>query len=274
MVNVQEGRFINKTDIDKFRKVVCICYITKRELFKNEDAIGKYVHINSIPFMVVGVFKDKSDYDNKRIYVPLSTGQKLLKHTMNISNIGFTTTGLSVPESKKLEEEIRIQFAHRHKFDPKDTRAIWIRNHLEMYERTLSLFLGIKLFVLIIGIFTIIAGIVGVSNIMIIVVKERTKEIGIRKALGATPNSIVGQIIRESIFITGFSGYVGLVLGIGLLELVNANLPDTPFFVNPTADIRVAVGATILLIICGTIAGFVPARRAARIKPIEALRDE
>jgi putative ABC transport system permease protein len=273
-VNVQQGRFINQMDIDQCRKVAVICYITKEQLFKNEEAIGKYIKINNIPFQVVGIFKDASDYDNRRLYLPLPTGQKLLKHNRKVSNMGITTKGLTAAEAKLFEDRIRNRFAARMQFDPTDTRAFGIRNNLEEYQRTMSLFTGIKVFVLIIGIFTIIAGIVGVSNIMIIVVKERTKEIGIRKALGATPGSIVGQIIRESIFITGFSGYIGLVLGVGLLELVNANMPEMPFFRNPTANINIAIGATVLLIICGTVAGWVPARRAARIKPVEALRDE
>ena len=138
----------------------------------------------------------------------------------------------------------------------------------------MDLFAGIRLFVWIVGIGTIIAGIVGVSNIMIIVVKERTKEIGIRKAIGATPYSIVSTIIAESILITAFAGYIGLMLGIGLLELISSVLPPIDFFVDPEADLRVAISATILLVVSGTLAGLFPAVKAASIKPIEALRDE
>ncbi len=138
----------------------------------------------------------------------------------------------------------------------------------------MRLFANIRLFIWVIGIGTIIAGIVGVSNIMMIVVKERTKEIGIRKAIGASPNSIIGLILLESILITAFAGYVGLVLGVGLLELISTNLPTTNYFDNPEVNINIALGATLILIISGAIAGLVPARKAAAVKPIVALRDE
>jgi putative ABC transport system permease protein len=140
--------------------------------------------------------------------------------------------------------------------------------------RVQTLFLGIRVFIWIIGIGTIIAGIVGVSNIMMIVVKERTKEIGVRKAMGATPGSIIGLILLESIVITSLAGYIGLVLGVGLLELVSANIPASDFFANPEANIQLALTAVALLVFAGTLAGFIPARKAASIQPIEALRDE
>jgi putative ABC transport system permease protein len=145
---------------------------------------------------------------------------------------------------------------------------------VEQYEKVMKLFQGIRIFIWIIGIGTIIAGIVGVSNIMMIVVKDRTKEIGIRKALGATPWSIISLVMQESILITGFAGYIGLLLGIGLLELVSKYMPPSDFFRNPEADFMIAISATILLIMAGAIAGFVPARKAAAVKPVEALRDE
>ncbi|PLX11006.1 MAG: hypothetical protein C0597_15755, partial [Marinilabiliales bacterium] len=154
-----------------------------------------------------------------------------------------------------------------------DQRALYINNNVEEYQKMQNLFAGIRIFVWIIGIGTIIAGIVGVSNIMLIVVKERTKEIGIRKAIGATPGSIIGLVLLESILITAFAGYVGLVLGVGLLELLSPHI-QSEFFTNPEADFRIAISATILLILSGALAGFVPARKAASIKPIEALRDE
>jgi len=156
----------------------------------------------------------------------------------------------------------------------KDTRAVYDWNKFKEFKQTMMIFTGIKIFVWIIGLGTIIAGIVGVGNIMIIVVKERTKEIGIRKALGATPRSIIGLIMLESILITSVAGYIGLVLGIGLLGLINSMLPPLDFFKNPEADLSTAIMATIVLVIAGTFAGFVPSRRAAAIKPIVALRDE
>ena len=180
----------------------------------------------------------------------------------------------TIDEVDAMVEEIRKQFSSIHKFDIEDQRAISVWNKGQEFKRTMDLFAGIRLFVWIVGIGTIIAGIVGVSNIMIIVVKERTKEIGIRKAIGATPFSIVSTILAESILITSFAGYFGLMLGIGLLELISSVLPPIDFFVNPEADLRVAISATILLIASGTFAGFFPAVKAAGIKPIEALRDE
>ena len=164
--------------------------------------------------------------------------------------------------------------SRRHTFNPEDERAINIWNKSEDVRRFTALFAGIRLFIWIIGIGTIIAGIVGVSNIMMISVNERTKEIGIRKAMGATPVSVIGMIIQEALTITAFSGYIGMVLGIGLLELVSKNMPPTDFFKNPEANLIIAMGATVLLVIAGTIAGLIPALKAARIKPIEALRDE
>ena len=165
--------------------------------------------------------------------------------------------------------------AKRFNINPEDKRAIFINSNVENYARFLGLFAGIRMYVWFIGIMTIIAGIVGVSNIMIVVVKERTKEIGIRKALGATPGSIVGLILLESMVITGFAGYVGLTAGVGTLSLLSPafSSPDS-FFQHPQADFRVAVGATIMLIIAGTLAGIIPARRASKVKPVVALKDE
>ena len=176
-------------------------------------------------------------------------------------------------ESEQIAEQLRTSFAKRHSFSVDDRRAIYINNNLEEFKKFQSLFTGIRIFVWIIGIGTIISGIVGVSNIMIIVVKERTTEIGVRKALGATPNSIVGLILMESVFITAIAGYFGLVAGVGLLELLSPHV-KSDFFLNPEANLSIAIGATILLIVSGTLAGLIPARKAASIRPIEALREE
>lgn len=173
-----------------------------------------------------------------------------------------------------MEEKLRDQFAKRHHFDPEDDRAMYINNNIENAKEINSVFIGISGFIWLIGIGTIIAGIVGVSNIMLIVVKERTKEIGVRKAIGATPWSVISLVLMESIAITTIAGYFGLVLGVGILELISANIDASDFFRNPEADFSIAISATILLIISGAIAGLIPARKAARIKPIVALRDE
>jgi putative ABC transport system permease protein len=210
------------------------------------------------------------------VYLPISTGQRIYsKNDNRINNLAFTTGDLKAEETKIIEESLRQEFSKRHKFNIEDKRAIWIRNNVEQFEQFLKLFNGISLFVWIIGIFTLIAGVVGVSNIMIITVKERTKEIGVRKAIGATPGSIVGLVLLEALIIMGIAGYIGLVSGIGLLEFLSPKFADSgTFFKNPGVDIGIAMYATTLLIICGLIAGFFPARRASKIKPVTALRDE
>jgi putative ABC transport system permease protein len=272
-VKVLEGRFLNDFDINSSRKTVAISTDVRKALFKEQAFLGEYIIINKIPFKVIGLFEDSSERDNRRVYIPVSTAQKIFTGGTEIQNLAFTTGDANVKESMEIENEIRNSFAVRHKFDKEDQRALFINNNVEQFTQFQNLFKGIRMFVWIIGIGTIIAGIVGVSNIMLIVVKERTKEIGIRKAIGATPGSIIGLILMESILITGFAGYIGLVLGVGLLELISPYI-QSDFFTNPEADFRIAVSATILLILSGALAGFVPARKASSIKPIEALRDE
>lgn len=272
-VDIDEGRFISDLDVKKNRKSVSISYLVRDALFKDENPIGKYMKINNIPFKVVGVFHDKNERDNNRVYIPISTGQKVFTGSNEINNLAITIPPDMMEQSVAIEEQLRNSFAQRHTFDVNDKRAVYINNNLEEFKKFQGLFSGIKIFVWIIGIGTIISGIVGVSNIMIIVVKERTTEIGVRKALGATPKSIVGLVLLESVFITAVAGYFGLVLGVGLLELLSPHM-QSDFFMNPEADIRIAAGATVLLIVSGTLAGLIPARRAANIKPIEALREE
>jgi putative ABC transport system permease protein len=275
LATIEEGRFINNFDISEKNKVVTISTIVRDELFKNKKALGQFIKVSGIPFKVIGVFKTVSDRDNRRVYLPVSTAQMVFNGSNRIYAVAFTTGNMTAAESKKTENALRASFASHHKFSVDDKRAIWIRNNLENYTKFTGLFAGIRIFIWGIGILTIIAGIVAVSNIMIIVVKERTKEIGIRKAIGATPGSIIGLVILESILITGFAGYFGLVAGIGLLEILSPVFasPDS-YFLNPSVDFKVAVYATLVLIIAGTFAGLIPARRAARIRPIETLRDE
>ncbi len=273
---ITEGRFINRLDIQKREKVAVIGDLVKKDLFKNgEEPIGKYIKIGNIPFKVVGVFEDKGGEGEMRIiYLPITTAQRVFNGGNNIDQLMFTIGDASLEDSKKIQEQVLLDMAKYHHFDPNDKRAIRVNNDLEDYIRVQNLFTGIRVFIWIVGIGTIIAGIVGVSNIMMIVVKERTKEIGVRKALGATPRSIIGLIMLESVVITSLAGYVGLVLGVGLLELIKANVPPSDFFMNPEANIYVALTAMALLVFAGALAGFIPARKAAMIKPVEALRDE
>jgi putative ABC transport system permease protein len=274
-LSFEEGRFINQLDMKSFRKVVAISYKTKEALFKNgEEALGTYIRLGDIPFKIIGVFRDMNERDNERVYIPINTAQRTFGQGNKIHNMAFTVENMDLPQSKELENKLRKEFASRHHFDVKDDRAMYINNNIENAKEIRNVFTGISMFIWIIGIGTIIAGIVGVSNIMLIVVKERTKEIGIRKAIGATPWSVINLVLLEAVTITTLAGYIGLVAGVGLLELISANIPASDFFRNPEADFSIAISATILLIISGAIAGLIPARKAARIKPIVALRDE
>ncbi|MFC1494004.1 ABC transporter permease [Thermodesulfobacteriota bacterium] len=276
LLKILEGRFINNIDIQKNRKIAVISTEVKEELFKNNNAIGEYIYVNGFFVKVVGVFEDNdNDTSDQSVYLPITTAQLIYGGKKDISVLTFTIpASSSVEKAVEIEENVRNQISRIHKFDPEDDRAIGISNSIEQLGRIMPIFNSIRLFHWIIGIMTIIAGIVGVSNIMTIAVKERTREIGIRKALGARPVSIIGMIMQEAVLITSASGFIGLLTGIGFLELIRENLPKNEYFYNPEADITVAISATVLLIVAGILAGFFPARRAAKIKPIVALRDE
>ncbi|MFP4470912.1 MAG: ABC transporter permease [Bacteroidales bacterium] len=274
-VKMTEGRFINDFDIKKYQKVTAISANVKRILFKDEPALGKYINVKGIPFKVVGIWEDDNGRqdEQRKIYLPLTTAQRIFMNRERVQTLAVTVGSHNVDDSKRMEDEIRKKLAQRHNFDEEDERAMFIWNGVEEFKQFMDLFAAIRLFIWIIGIGTIIAGIVGVSNIMMIAVKERTKEIGIRKSMGATPRSIIMLIMQESIFITALAGYIGLVLGVGLLELISPHI-QTEFFRQPEANLNIAISATVLLIVAGMIAGYVPAKRAASIKPVEALRDE
>jgi putative ABC transport system permease protein len=271
---VDQGRMLNQIDLLRNRKVVIIGLPVKEALFKNgENPLGEYIKVNGVPFKVVGIFTDRSDRDQQRLYLPISTAQMIFNGGNKIHNLTLTTN-ISVKESEVLEQTLRTKLAKLHRFNSEDKSALYIGNTIKEFKQFQNMFMGIKLFVTVIGLFTIIAGVVGVSNIMIIVVNERTKEIGIRKAIGATPWSVIFLIIFESVIITAFAGYIGLVGGIGLLELVNKLMPASDFFRNPEVDFTIAVSATIVLVLSGMLAGLFPAIKAARIRPVIALRDE
>ncbi|HXA01173.1 MAG TPA: ABC transporter permease [Cytophagaceae bacterium] len=276
-----KGRYINEVDIKEKRKVAVIGIRPVELLFSEEDPIGKYIKIKGVYFLVVGTFTVENTGgdgrgDAEKIFIPLST----LQQTFNQSNIidVFAITPEDNVDPEELERRIKMKLASRHNMSPDDYKALGGWNSGKEVKKFIALFNGISIFIWVVGIGTIIAGIVGVSNIMLIIVKERTREIGIRKALGATPGSIVSLIIQESIVITSFAGYIGLVSGVSLMEGVKSFMAssksDSPFFSNPDVDIKICVIALAILVVAGALAGLFPARKAASINPIEALKAE
>lgn len=286
-IDLVEGRFINQVDLNQSRKSVVLGKDIYDALFKDKEAIGEYIRVNNIPFKVVGICKEGGGTRHRNAYIPVTTGQKVFNGSNRLHNFALTINAETLEESQAIEKRVRETLARKHKFDPKDESALGSYNKLEDVIQTMKIFQAIDIFIWIIGIGTLIAGVVGVSNIMLIVVKERTKEIGIRKAIGASPASVIGLILLESVLITTIAGYIGLVLGTGLMEGINYFVEQQyavsaatnggngeTLFRNPTVDINVALMATGLLIFAGAVAGYIPAKRAARIKPIVALRDE
>lgn len=286
-LEILEGRFLNDIDIQYKRKVVVIGKDINEALFKGTDAVGEYLNIGGVLYRVVGVYGEADPREGaQQGLIPISTAQLIFNIGDRIHNLALTTTDVTKKESVQIEGKIRALLAANHKVDVDDTRAIGIYNSLEDYIETMSIFKAINAFIWLIGIGTLIAGIVGVSNIMLIVVKERTKEIGIRKAIGASPSSIIGLILLESVFITLLAGYIGMLFGISLMELINFGMESQAsaaastdrgqftMFLNPTVDLRVAISALLLLVSAGALAGYIPAKRAASIKPIEALHNE
>lgn len=273
-ITIITGRFIHPNDLQENKKICCIGKHVAEALFKENNPIGKYLDAEGMKFCVVGVFNDAGRGDLDRIYIPLSTAQKAYQAKNEIEVIWITTGNAGLVRSEKMVDEIRHLLAKRHRFDPADLNALGIWNKNAEYKRIMNMIDNIRLFVWIIGLGTLIAGIVGVSNIMLIVVKERTREIGIRKSIGATPWNIVKQILMESVFITSVSGYAGLCCGIWLLHAFRSFDLNSDFFQNPDVDLGVAFSAMFTLILAGGIAGLVPAIRAASVQPVTALRAE
>jgi putative ABC transport system permease protein len=277
---MSQGRFLNQQDVDEKAKVAIISNKINREIFQElETPVGEYLDISGIPFKIVGVYGDVGgEREEDRIYIPVSTAQQVFNGADNLNNLSYTLPpaadfDAAVAQSIKFKNSLKTYLQQAHTVAPDDTSAIQINNPMEEAKRFYSLIGGIKFFFWFVGVCTIIAGIVGVSNIMLIVVKERTREIGIRKALGAKPWSIVGMILHEAIFITAIAGFTGLILSMGLLEIVGPNV-EVDYIVNPSVNFNVALTTVFVLIFAGAVAGFFPAWRAAKIHVIEALRDE
>ncbi|PCJ97909.1 MAG: ABC transporter ATP-binding protein [Flavobacteriaceae bacterium] len=272
---IMKGRYLNRKDILNKTKHAVIGRLVERDLFGIEESIGEYIDISGSVFKVIGVFQDDAgDDEERRLYIPYTTRQLIEKNTDKINQIvlGFKPeigyTGAMAFE-RSLDKFIR----DKKYISPDDRNGIYIRNVADQLKQNQQFAGVLQMIVGFVAFGTIIAGIIGIGNIMVFVVKERTKELGIRKALGATPRSVIGTILLESVFITTVSGIFGMLLGIALLSSLGDTLKDF-FITNPYINMGTAIFATVILIFFGGLAGYIPARRAAKIKPIVALRDE
>jgi putative ABC transport system permease protein len=278
---ITSGRYINDRDILERRKVAVVGRDVLPILFGSQNPIGTYLSINNIKYKVVGVFRDDgSERENKVIYIPISTAQVAYGGGNKIHQMILTVGNASAFESMRIQDEIHALMAERHRFSKEDKKAVEMFNLLQEYQSTMAIFTAIKVFLGLVGMMTLVAGIIGVSNIMLIIVKERTREVGVRKAIGATPGSIVGLFLMEAMAITLLSGYLGMLMGMIFLQsgaltwlMLEFGFPEE-FFGQPSIGAGTAIGATIILAFFGSLAGYFPARRASKIQPIEALRDE
>lgn len=274
-----DGRFINKPDLESRRKSIVLYNKVAKELFGKEDPIGKNVTIGGLLFTVVGIYSNSGSYSST-CYIPISTAFSIYKPKGNYNSFDVLLNGVTtLNESEQFKASLTKSLSTIYRFNENDKFALNIWDRIEGFVRTNQIFSSIELFIWLIGIGTLIAGIVGVSNIMLITVKERTHEFGIRKAIGATPLSILIPVLIESLMITLFFGYLGMVAGVVVTETVSSLLSSTGMdsgervmFKNPTIELSTAIGATLLLSAAGVLAGYFPARKAIKIKPIEAIR--
>ena len=279
------GRFINEIDMKEQRKNVVLSRSQAKELSKDyRSLMGKNVKISNLNFQVVGIYKDDESRNNTEAFIAYSTIKTIYAKGDDAGSLEFTIKNLKTQEdNEQFEKNYRASINNNHQAAPDDDRTIWLWNR---YMDNIQMNQGIAIMqtaLWIVGLFTLLSGIVGVSNIMLITVKERTREFGVRKAIGAKPWSILKLIITESIIITSFFGYIGMVCGVAANEIMDATIGHTTvdtglfkaaMFVNPTVGLGTCIGATIAIVIAGTIAGLIPAIKAARIRPIEALRAE
>ncbi len=273
---IMKGRYLNLEDIKNKTKHAVVGRLVEKDLFGSEDAMGKYIDVGGSVFKIVGVFQDDGgDDEERRIYIPYTTRQLIEKNTDKIDFfiLGFKPE-IGYAGAMALQNSVEKYLKDKKFISPDDQNGIFIRNVADQLKQNQQFAGVLQLIVTFVAIGTIIAGIIGISNIMVFVVKERTKELGIRKALGATPRSVISTILLESVFITTISGFIGMLIGIAILRSLGSDLEEDYFILNPYISTGVAVLATLMLIFFGALAGYVPARRAANIKPIVALRDE
>ncbi|WP_209405104.1 ABC transporter permease [Pseudozobellia sp. WGM2] len=275
MTIMMKGRYLNVMDIENKTKNAVIGRLVEQDLFGAKNSIGKYIDVGGSSYKVIGVFQDDGgDREERNIFIPYTTQQLIEKNTDKVDAmvIGFKPS-IGYAGAMAFEKSLDKFIREKKYINPQDQNGIFIRNVADQLKQNQQFARVLQIIVAFVAFGTIIAGIIGISNIMVFVVKERTKELGIRKALGATPKTVISTILLESVFITTISGFVGMLIGIAILGSMGEKLEDF-FITNPYIDLPMAIFATIVLIIFGAIAGYVPARRAANIKPIVALRDE
>jgi putative ABC transport system permease protein len=282
-VEIAYGRFLNDFDELNKRKVALLGWRVYEELFdKNEDPVNKYVKVNGMFFQVIGVYKSKhtggwGEQQNSDVFIPFSTTSQIYNYPDIVDH--FSIVGTPTADINRIEDQVKAVLAYRHDIHPDDDAAFGYNNVGEQFKKLNGLFIGIRGLIWFVGIFTLLAGVIGVSNIMLIIIRERTQEFGIKRAMGATPLKIISTVISESVFLTSLAGMTGLAAGIYLVELVD-KIVGTPKdmssvgFLHPSVDFNIALTALIILIIFGALAGIIPAKRAVSIKPIEAIRAE
>lgn len=283
---IKKGRLINEMDLKYRNKVIVLQEKIAKSLFNEQSGVGEYISVAGILFKVIGVVESSQTW-KKEAYIPFTTAQAIYNPNKRFNQFVTMTQGLdNEEENESYNQQIQQRMSKELEFEPSDQNALWIDNIQETYLQTMKIFGGLNLFIMLIGILTLIAGVVGVSNIMLVSVRERTREIGIRKAIGATPSSILKDIVVESVLITAIFGYIGMLLGIGLIELVGfvmeqgttVQLSSDGFqlsvFKSPTLELKYILISTLILILSGGIAGYIPAKRAVKIQPIEAMREQ
>lgn len=288
-INTGNGRFVNDLDMEGKRKVIVLSPRMAEVLFRDQSPVGQYVKAGNIMYQVIGVYNDDDKSNNAPAYIPFTTARTLYNKGYGLGSFTFTINGvISEEDNKAFEERFRATMSRLHRFDPEDKNAIGMWNTANNFRMMNNITNGIIFFIWIVGIGTLMAGLVGVSNIMLITVRERTREFGIRKAIGAKPSSILKLVIAESVLVTAVFGYLGMIGGIGLTELINYGMEmasagqsgggnpgeDMTIFRNPTVSLGISLAATALIIIAGVLAGYFPALKAVKINAIEAMRSE
>ena len=272
---IKKGRYINNEDIRNKKRYAVIGRLVEKDIYKSTDALGKFINLNGLAYMVIGVFEDAGgDNEERMIYLPVSTTQLIYKNTDEIDQINLTyNLGIGVAGARQMAKEIESLLKEKHFVAKDDLSALRVNSVFENVEQNMAFANVLQLIVLFIGIGTLFAGAIGIGNIMVFVVQERTKELGIRKALGASPSSIVWLILQESIFITAIAGYIGLLIAVFVLSRMGDSLEDY-FIKDPQVNMSTIITATVILVVVGAIAGFIPAKRAASIRPIVALSND